>query len=132
MREQELASLMIQAGLERGIDVEQVVEELLTLPLPSFVDSQLFRSSLLTAVEAHLQAQLADRMRRLRKQFGLETRSREGARVEVPAGATPPIIDKNATVDARIQMTGRPAEGQEIPGDATMVWTTYPGRDSGK
>lgn len=132
MREQELASLMIQAGLEQGVDVDRVVEELLTLPLPSFVDSQVFRGSLLTAMESHLQAQVADRMRRLRKQFGLETRAREGARVEVPAGATPPIIDKNATVDARVQRAGRSPEGQEIPGDATMVWSTLHGRDPGR
>ena len=129
MRERELSSLMIQAGLERGIGVEQVVEELLAMPVPSFVDSEVFRGSLLEAVEAHLLGQVADRMQRLRQRFGLEPRTQEPARVEAPVDSAPTMIDQNAVTAAEIQTTGR-ASADDLPGDATMVWTTLHGRDS--
>jgi hypothetical protein len=129
MRERELSSLMIQAGLERGIGVEQVVEELLAMPVPSFVDSQVFRDSLLEAVEAHLLGQVADRMQRLRQRFGLEPRTQAPSRVEAPVDSAPTMIDQNAVTAAEIQTTGR-AFTDDLPGDATMVWTTLHGRDS--
>lgn len=128
MRERELSNLMIQAGLERGMDVEQVVDELLALPVPSFVDPQLFRGSLLAAVEAHLLAQVADRMRRLRQQVGLEPRAAETTRVEALTGTAPTILDVDAGTKATIQSTGRPPDDRAVPGDATMVWQTYHGK----
>lgn len=132
MRERELSNLMIQAGLERGLDVEKVVEELLALPVPSFVDPQAFRGSLLAAVEAYLLAQVAERMRRLRQQFGMEPRARESARVDAPLESAPTIVDNNAITEAKIQMPGRTPKVEELPSDATMIWPTFHGKDAGQ
>lgn len=132
MRERELSNLMIQAGLERGVDVEQVVEELLALPVPSFVDAEVYRGSLLTAVEAHLMAQVADRMQRLRQRFDLEPRVPERAHEEALSESAPTMIDDHIVIAAEIQEAGRSSDDAELPSDATMVWTTtYHGRDSG-
>ena len=132
MRERELSNLMIQAGLERGLDVEKVVDELLALPVPSFVDPQAFRGSLLAAVEAYLLAQVAERMRRLRQQFEMEPRARESARVEGPLESAPTTVDNNAITEAKIQMPGRSPKVEELPSDATMIWPTFHGKDAGQ
>jgi hypothetical protein len=134
MREKELADLLMRIATERGLDVERAADELAVIAFPSFVDERAFRSAVVDQLEAHLRAQMEMRLQSIRRRF--DTTSPEPARataksapvvespvgqVNLPAadGMNPP--DDNATMAEAV-----PAE-DELPTDATMVWTTRHG-----
>lgn len=69
--ESQLASVLIQIGRGRGVDVDQLVEELAGMTMPSFLDPSAFRRAVLDAAESYWRAELDERIARLRQQFGL-------------------------------------------------------------
>ena len=135
MRERELADLFIAIGVENGVQIERVTEELGTLALPSFVDARAFRAALLTAAETQLRAQLDDRIRRMRRQLGAEGAAAAAAQAPMPAPPAarlnmpnpepdPPLSSE--TIVEPIPMDGSQTMvgAEDMPGDATMVWQT--------
>lgn len=139
MRERELATLYIEIGLQSGVSVDRVVDELGTLALPSFVNQQTFRSAIADAAEAHLRRQFEDQLARLRQKIGAN-RPVVG-RVQVPPepevqpftglpSNTAPVA--GATGEAPPAVVNEPAPVEdELPADATLVWTTQHGQRSG-
>jgi len=49
-REEELANLLSGTGLERGVAIEQLADDLARLNLPDFIDVAAFRAALLNAL----------------------------------------------------------------------------------
>ena len=133
MRERELADLFIAIGVENGVQIERVTEELGTLALPSFVDARAFRAALLTAAETQLRAQLDDRIRRMRRQLGAEGAAAAPAPMAAPPAARlnmpnpePDLPLSSETIVEPIPMDGSQTivGAEDMPGDATMVWQT--------
>lgn len=154
--EAELAQLLIRMGTERGLDVETILSEMAQTPLPSFVDADAVRGSMLEAVESWWRADLEERLGQLRRQFQM------GGAVATPAAARPspppPIAPVVAPVrpapaakaasagsnqpspepappleDATIHDELEPAvnepadQAEALPRDATMIWNTNHG-----
>ena len=149
MRESELADLLIRMASERGINVEAAAEELAASALPSFVDARGFRSAVIQAVEASLRAQVEERLQLIRRRFDVEPVSKPvptprpvvtppvfNATPEVrrspdpmdglPAPADATMTDLTPVADSTAQEPAAVAE-EELPTDATMVWTTRHG-----
>lgn len=154
--EAELAQLLIRMGTERGLDLETVLSEMAQAPLPSFVDADAVRGSMLEAVESWWRADLEERLEQLRRQFqmgGLPaapvspvarrptspppsapavTLSRPApAGQSASAGSNPPASKSAASVeDATIHDELEPAvneSAEALPRDATMIWNTNHG-----
>lgn len=136
MRERELADLFIAIGVENGVQIERVTEELGTLMLPSFVDARAFRAALIDTAEAQLRAQLDDRIRRMRRQLGVDGAA-SAASASATSGGTPVVARLNMQPEPEPSMGSEtiveqiPNDGaqamigaDELPGDATMVWQT--------
>lgn len=134
MRERELADLFIAIGVENGVQIERVTEELGVLALPSFVDARAFRAALLTAAETQLRAQLDDRIRRMRRQLGAEgaaaaaaapVAAPPAARLNMPNPEPDPPLSSETIVEPMPMDGSQTIVGAEdMPGDATMVWQT--------
>jgi|GEM_PF-4288149 len=152
MRERELAELLFRIAADRGVDVETAADELATSVLPSFVDAQAFRSAVIQTLEASLRAQVEERLQSIRRKFEMP-----GATAPTPPSPTPfaaaptpakPVITPPAApapamdglgdaADATLTDFGTVAEAvpdehatvvsEELPADATMVWTTRHG-----
>ncbi len=90
MRESELANLLVQMGLDRGMTIEQVAAELAALGMPSFVDAGAFRSHVLQAAETQMRSQVEAQINRLRQQAGLATSGMVGTGSATFAATTPP------------------------------------------
>jgi hypothetical protein len=179
MRENELASLLIQMGADRGVDVERAVDELATMALPSFVDSRTFRAAVVEALEAHIRTQMEQRLQLIRRRFDVDPDASDAMPISTPVTPAPqpavdarptyaqPVSDVAAAAPVRTtvtpemppaQATPPPtvmapvpadpptaapevmasdadvapdaetvAEEDELPTDATMVWTTRHG-----
>ena len=148
MRETELANLLIRMAADRGIEVEQAAEELALIALPSFVDSRAFRSAVIQALETHLRAQVEERVQSIRRRFDMEPQQpwvAQPGQVVVPP-VVAPKIDPHGVPSAMDGMP-EPVDGtmseltsltpaaaadnaepdEELPADATMVWTTRHG-----
>jgi hypothetical protein len=69
MRERELASLLIQMGVDNGTEIEKIANDLAGLSLPSFVNPRAFRGALLEAVEDQMRAQMEQRLQAMRQKF---------------------------------------------------------------
>lgn len=137
MRERELADLFIAIGVENGVQIERVTEELGTLALPSFVDARVFRAALIDTAEVQLRAQLDDRIRRMRRQLGVEGAAAAAGATSASSGGTPivarlnmPAPDPEPPMGSETIVEQIPDGAQnmlgadELPGDATMVWQT--------
>lgn len=126
MRERELASLLIQTGLERGADLDEIVGELASTPLPSFIDGDAFREALLRGIEDYLQRQVARRV----EQFRLQLRATPATSEPVEAGAdrSPPApAATSETVFEPHEPGDTPGDAAasgpaELPTDATIIW----------
>jgi hypothetical protein len=156
MRENELAELLIRMAADAGVDLEPAADELATIALPSFVDARQFRGAVVQRVEAHLRAQMEVRLESIRRRFDVEVqplRSGSSSRMpETPRSAPPPVAAPVAEpMRSPIAMDGMPdladatmtdlaspgnqpshedtvvAGEDELPSDATMVWTTRHG-----
>ncbi|MEX1158910.1 MAG: hypothetical protein WEC79_08285 [Thermomicrobiales bacterium] len=151
MRENELAGLLIQMGADRGVDVEAAADELASIALPSFVDARAFRSAVVQALEAHLRAQMEQRLLSIRKRFDVDKPQRDVAQPQ--QRFAPPFAEPSQDAETSgVAMDGQPnpaddtftdlapvvpaaetpetpalAEEEELPTDATMVWTTRHG-----
>lgn len=147
MRENELAELLIRMAADRGVDVESAAEELASIGLPSFVDARAFQAAVIQALEQHLRAQVEVRLQSIRRRFDMDPQKRP-APAPRPAVTSPPIpaaVDVQPT-PARVDAMPAPADAtmtdlapmapaadnaaageEELPTDATMVWTTRHG-----
>jgi hypothetical protein len=112
-REEELANLLEEIGLERGVAIEQLVEDLARLLLPNFIDAQAFRAALLDALEGQLRAQLEVTIAELRQRFGVAAYSMN----------TPPLPPRSLI--APTEPTAQPP-APELPDDATIHWEPGP------
>jgi len=150
MRENELADLLIQMAASRGVDVEPAAEELASIALPSFVDARAFRSVVIQTLEAHLRAQMEQRLLSIRRRFDMDPQQAgtvqprpyvapslaspagEFARLPAAMDVTPDLADATMTDLAPAETAAAPenpsaSENEELPSDATMVWTTRHG-----
>jgi len=139
MRERELATLYIEIGLQSGVSIDRVVDELGTLAMPSFVNQQTFRSAIADAAEAHLRRQFEDQLARLRQKMGANRpvvgRVQVAPEPDVQPFTGAPIASMPAPspiaeVPPAVINEPPPAE-DELPSDATLVWTTQHGQRSG-
>lgn len=151
--EAELAQLLIRMGTERGLDVETILSEIARTPLPSFVDADAVRGSMLEAVESWWRADLEERLEQLRRQFqvseavatpaavrpvsqppvapsAVQSRPEPAARTGsassnqlAPEPAAP--IDGATIHDEPELAANEPTEA--LPRDATMIWNTNHG-----
>ncbi|HYI16047.1 MAG TPA: hypothetical protein VEX37_11690 [Thermomicrobiales bacterium] len=148
MRENELAELLIRMANDRGVDVEAAAEELASIALPSFVDAHQFRSAVIQALETNLRAQVEERLQSIRRRFDVDApRHPTPARPVVTPLAPAPAVgivrsstaldrqpdladvtmaDMTPMADAPVTEPAAVAE-EELPTDATMVWTTRHG-----
>jgi hypothetical protein len=149
MRENELADLLIRMAADRGIEVEPAAEELASIALPSFVDSRAFRSAVIHALEAHLHAQVEERLQSIRRRFDMEP-PRQAVMPTRPGVSPPASVPVADSLRSPSKMDGMPdladatmtdlaplspaaatenaaAVEEELPTDATMVWTTRHG-----
>lgn len=123
MLDRQLAELLVQIGLDRNADVDTIASELTSLRLPTFVDADAFRTSLIDAIEVQLRKQTDDRIRRLRESLG-------NPPVPAPAGQSGKVnvTHEPAPDDTAIPVPPQPepyqtiVEPVELPSDATMVW----------
>jgi hypothetical protein len=127
MVERQLADLLIQSGLERNVDIETIVSELAALTLPSFVNAEAFRTSLVDMLETRLRQQTDERIRRLRQQLEVSSHSDGRIQPQVQPDAEEPITmhEPEPVRDEHIVAAVEPARAVEpldIPEDATMVW----------
>lgn len=150
MRENELADLLIRMAADHGVDVEPAAEELASIALPSFVDARAFRNAIIQALEAQMRAQMEQRLQSIRQRFEGDSRtkgashakpavappivapSRDSVRSSSAMDGMPPITDATLTDLAALAPQAEPeppvvAEEEELPTDATMVWTTRHG-----
>jgi hypothetical protein len=149
MRENELADLLIRMATDRGVDVETAAEELASISLPSFVDAQQFRNAVIQALEANLRAQVEERLQSIRRRFDV-TPPKQGTPSPRPVVAPPVSKPAPSVQPSAVSMDGKSdfadatvadltvvsdttnhdsavVAEEELPTDATMVWTTRHG-----
>jgi hypothetical protein len=142
MKERDLANLLIQMGVDSGLDIERAADQLATMQFPSFVDNRAYRAALLDAVEAQMRMQMEQRLQAMRQKFDVAASYSPPAAAATfqpttPAYAAPvtPIptpasnlhgmsIEQAGTVDTIIGNIGDDDEGTS---DDTIVWS--PRRD---
>lgn len=149
MREKDLADLLIQLAADRGVDTESAAEELATTALPSFVDARAFRGAVVQALEAQMRAQMEQRLQSIRQRFDVDASQqvappprrieerpiepirREPERQAPAVNAAPDFADATMTdltpPAAEEVSTETDMVEDEMPSDATMVWTTRHG-----
>lgn len=112
MKERELATLLIQMGVDSGVDIERAAEDLATVAFPSFVNAKSFRSALLDAIESHMRTQMEQRLQAVRQRFEAGGTS----------SWTPPTIVQPADlpVSTSDAQTGS-AHGSRTPGHASAA-----------
>jgi hypothetical protein len=90
MRERELATLLIQMGVDSGMDIEGSADALAMVAFPSFVDSRSFKAALLEAIETQMRAQMEERLQAMRKRFDVaDTSGWAAAAMVQPTQAAP-------------------------------------------
>ncbi len=133
MRERQLANLLIQMGMERGMDIEQVVQEMAGAVLPAFVDARAFRAALVEVAEGQLRSQMEERLSRLRQQLAppapVQGRVQLGPAAPSYRSAPAEREHEREPEPAPASATDEVRPGPELPSDATMIWTTQPGKD---
>jgi hypothetical protein len=132
MRERELATLFIEIGLQSGVSIERAIDEVGALTMPSFINQQTFRGALADAAEAHLRRQFEDQLSRLRQKIGANRpvvgRVQVAPEPEVQPFTGDAFVGTVAEVPPAV--VAQPEE-EEMPSDATLVWTTQHGQRSG-
>jgi hypothetical protein len=148
MRESELAELLIRMASDRGVEIDAAAEELASFTLPSFVDARSFRAAVIQALERHLRAEVEERLQSIRRRFDADPqkqpivppRQTPQANIAPPskplisAEPAPRYVEQADLPDstmAEIAPQAEPADNSvaedELPTDATMVWTTRHG-----
>lgn len=166
MREAQLVGLLIQMGVDRGLDIEQAADQISGATLPVFVDDRALREAIIGEVESHLRSQMEQRLQLMRRRFEVGEPAGASAPVVQPTPApvtgaasqtdldesrrskprlsyTPPAAElatapvRKGEVGPEAEPNGQPAvdqvgaevapEEEEMPTDATMVWTTRHG-----
>ncbi len=150
MREYELAELLMRMAADRGVETEAAAEELASTALPSFVDARVFRGAVVETLEAHLRAQMEERLQSIRRRFDVSPQpagrapsrpiapaapvapAAEPTRAPAAMDGLPDVADATMTDLAQLAPTPAPedtvvANEEELPTDATMVWTTRHG-----
>jgi hypothetical protein len=157
MRERDLAMLLIQMGVDSGADVERAAEELAGVDLPTFVDMRAFRGALIDEVENRMRAQMEQRLQLMRRRLDLDvaapaarSSARSSTRPESPLQTMPEPAAAHAPQPTEVAAPRKPAgdaqsaladvtqidggqlvpstaEEEDMPTDATMVWTTRHG-----
>lgn len=173
MREQDLAAVLFAQGVQSGLSMERVIDELGAMTWPSFVDAHAFREALAGAAETQLRQQLEQQLAMIRRKIDVPrpfsappvSAAAAPATVQPAVYATPaPLADPAPVVVARpvperqpmstpapvsappvqpqpqsqpqpalvgrVQLEEEPAD-DELPSDATMVWTTQHGERTG-
>lgn len=128
MQERQLTNLFIQIGLERGGEIESIVEELAEMPLPSFVSPQAFRESLIDAAEDQLKLQLDERINTLRQRIGQEGQLQ--GRVNRSGQPVPASVEDDDRGGSGSSEPEQPESGEpdtvvvddDLPTDATTIW----------
>ena len=182
MREQDMAAVLFAQGVQSGLNMEQVIDELGVINWPSFVDASAFRAALAEAAETQLRRQLDEQLAMIRRKIdgarpgatapastGPQVQAQRGnssvvgqrssapssptfqpvdvhtasaaqdVHAQALAGAepttppTPPTPEKLAAAPkpalvGKVQLDD--AAEDELPSDATMVWTTQHGERS--
>ncbi len=149
LRENELADLLMRMAADRGIDVETATEELASIALPSFVDSRQFRNALVQTLETSLRAQVEERLQSIRRRFDVAPQMQATPPAR-PAVAPPISVARHNALPSAAPTDGVADLGdatmtdltvvsdatnaeqaavveEELPTDATMVWTTRHG-----
>jgi hypothetical protein len=160
MREQDLAAVLFAQGLGSGLSTEQVIDELGAMTWPSFVNALAFREALADAAETQLRQQLEQQLAMIRRKIDVpqpaigqpaaaqratvvpEPRSEPLVAEPTPTApnvapvealsAPPPPPERNATPEP-VAAGRAPLDEElddELPSDATMVWTTQHGERS--
>jgi hypothetical protein len=140
MREQELATLLIQMAAEAGMDVERAAEELAGFAVPSFVNLRAFRTAVVDALETQLRAQMEQRLLTMRRRFDVDGNVAGSATPQPRVAYTPPSSElatapvrqaAGAEVPESAPDTVPPTpvqpdikEDEMMSPEATMVWTT--------
>jgi hypothetical protein len=148
MRENELAELMFRMAADRGVSAEAAAEELATVALPGFVDARAFRSAIILALESSMRAQVEERLQSIRRKFDMEPVKAASPMAQpyvspshqaAPAAYSTPVTPTDGVsdvTDATMADLMPPAGAvgsdatvveEELPADATMVWTTRHG-----
>ena len=148
MRENELADLLMRMASDRGVDIETAAEELASIALPSFVDARQFRSAVIEALETSLRAQVEERLQSIRRRFDVAPQKQRMSPQPLVASPAAPLAahmqssaaaldghsdfsDATVTDMTALSVEQEPepvvAVDEELPTDATMVWTTRHG-----
>ena len=130
-REEQLANMLSEIGLERGVAIGQLADDLVRLSLPSFIDAQAFRAALLNALEYQLRAQVETTIAELRRRFGAA--SPETNRPPSPKSASASRLSTSRPEPLPSQPVAAPAEPAgrvtepDLPDDATIHWESGQG-----
>jgi hypothetical protein len=174
MREQDLAAVLFAQGVQSGLSMEQVIDELGAVNWPSFVDTGVFREALAEAAETQLRRQLDEQLAMIRRKIDVArpatpaapaaratstASQRAAAQLSEPVAVVAPAPESNGQASNATSSSGpatapgvqtpapsaaepavidtAPAASQEpvfdeddLPSDATMVWTTQHGERS--
>ena len=69
MREQDLAAVLFAQGIQSGLSMERVIDELGAMNWPSFVNAHAFREALAGAAETQLRQQLEQQLAMIRRKI---------------------------------------------------------------
>ncbi len=130
MREKDLANIIVQIGIDRGVDLDHIVDELGATTLPSFIDKSAYNAALIEAIEARLRQQVEERIQGLRRQLGLSASAPAGRLNEAsPKPAWVPPVAEPATSDTLHSFpSDEETLDEDLQSDATMIWTTRHGK----
>lgn len=124
MRERELANLIVQIGLDQGVSVEQIAQEVAAMRLPSFIDGQAWRDAIVEAVEAQLRARVEEQIAELRRRMGLPQPVQ--GRVQMPSMEPSPAAAETVMPNSEpvaVPPAAPVARDPDLPSDATMFWS---------
>lgn len=95
MKERELADLLIQMGVDSGLEIERAAEELASVSFPAFVSAKTFKSALLETIESQMRAQMEQRLQAMRQRFDAPGTS-PNSNVARPQPASSPVSQSSA------------------------------------
>jgi hypothetical protein len=140
VRERELATLLIQMGVDNGTEIEKIANELAGMSLPSFVSPRTFRGALLEAVEDQMRAQMEQRLQAMRQKFDVaeawtpatsgrfpDSSPRSASNTPATSGAPRPLDRQPDSEITMLETIVDDMPDDEETSDDTIVWS--PRRD---
>lgn len=97
MSERALCDLLIRQGVEAGLPVDDVVEQLATVQFPSFVNMDGYRTALFEAAEEHLRSEYESKLQALRQKLYAENAA--AANGQTRATAKPGTVSEPELAD---------------------------------